>query len=431
MKPVMVNDLAVNDLYEIRKLSPLSDFDKKVVIDLYMPLAGSKAIALYFVLFEMDDVKSANHEKLLRNTGLSIGEMVASLNALEALSLVNTYLGEGPNYRLFSYCLFAPHSPRTFFDDPLFAGTLSKYIGEEDTKKLAKKYTCDEKPNGYKNVSMDFLRYFAPDLNDEKYVKSVLSSGGKKTGKTKLDFDFEAFLKALRGIDSRYGPYSLSQEEINYLSRLKALYGYSEETLAYFVNSSFSFYEPIGKRLNKEEINRLCKENIRFDYLKIAAKEERKANILVKGESGFAKTVRRMQTESPMEFLSHLQKGNKLASGDVSLIEELTMDMGLNAETTNALLLYVLLQKDNRLPKSYATKVAASLMREGIETAIDAMNYFSIGNKKKAKTTIAQTPPVKNEDVASKEPTTSLSIDKTDEADDDFDDIFADIRKNK
>ncbi len=427
----MVNDLAISDLYEARKLSPLSDFDYKVVIDLYMPLVGAKSIALYFALYEIDNEHLSTHEKLLRNTGYSIGEVVSCLNALEATGLVATYLGETPKCRIISYCLYAPISPCSFFSDPLFAGTLSKYIGEEDAKKLAKKYSDDEKPEGYKPVSMDFLKYFAPDLNDERYIKSVLVSGGKKSGEIATSFDFKAFLSALTSIDNRYNAWTFSQSEINYISRVQALYGYSEETLADFVNSSFLMNEPVNKRLDKKKLLTLAKDNVRFDYLKVASKEKQ-VKTPTKGDTGFARTLRLMEKERPIEFLSRLQKGGKIASSDASLLEELTLEMGLNNEVTNALIFYVLCQKNNTLPKAYTEKIAASLVRENVETALDAMNYFSKTSGKKKNSQPVETKKGEIAETSDNSTKKELSNDnKKPEDDVSFDEIFARVRKKK
>ncbi len=421
----MVNDLAINDLYEVKKLSPLSDFDRKVVLDLYMPLVGAKAIALYFAFFEEKSGMATNHEKLLRNTGLSVGEVVSALNALEAVSLVSTYLGASDSFRLFSYCLYAPHSPRSFFKDPLFAGTLSKYIGEEDAKKLAKRYTFDEKPKDFKDVSMTFVRYFSPDLNDGKYVQSILASGGKKTGTSQLNFDFNGFIKALQVIDNRYKSTSFSQQEINYIERVQGLYGYSIDTLADFVNSSFDEKADFGNRLKRDSLLAVCKENARFDYLKLASEEEKKIKVSVQGDSGLARMIRKMQRMSPIEFLSSFQKGNKPAPSDMSLIEELTLDMGLNSEVTNALLFYVLSLKNNALPKAYTEKIAASLVREGIETAIDAMNYFTKTRCKKQSS--SNKSPLQETKKKLTNDTNNSGVEEKDDVS--FDDIFAGIKK--
>ena len=157
----MVSDLSIGDLFETRRLSSLSDFDAKVVLDLYMPLVGAKAISFYFYLYQNEPETITNHEKMLRNTSFTLGEVVAMLSALEAVALIKTFLGESEKFRLFDYCLYAPLSPRAFFGDPLFAGTLESYIGKDDCKKLAKKYSFSNPPENFKNVSMDFLTYFS------------------------------------------------------------------------------------------------------------------------------------------------------------------------------------------------------------------------------------------------------------------------------
>jgi replication initiation and membrane attachment protein DnaB len=56
--------------------------------------------------------------------------------------------------------------------------------------------------------------------------------------------------------------------------------------------------------------------------------------------------------------------------------------MGLSAPVCNALIFYVLTKNDNVLSARLAEKIAGSLVREGIVTAIDAMNYFTRTSKK-------------------------------------------------
>lgn len=420
----MINDLSINDLFETRRLSPLSDFDAKVVMDLYMPLVGAKAVSLYFALYQNDPETILNHEKILQKTGFSVGEMVNMLNALEAVALVVTYLGDSKSFRLFDYCLFAPLTPKKFFADPLFAGTFQKYVGKEEAEKLAKKYSYSSSPNNFKNVSMTFMKYFSPDLNDGKYVESVLSSGGKTSGKTNVSFDFSKFLSLLQEIDNRYVSSMFSPEEINYIGRVNGLYGYSVETLASFVNSTFRFTGEYGKRLNKQAFLSLCEDNIRFDYLKIENKERR--NNKISGDTSVARVLRQMQNISPIEFLTRMQKGNKLAPSDISLIEELTLDIGLNSEVTNALLFYVLSTQKNKLPKAYTLKVGASLVREGLETALDTWNYFADLGEKNNKGRNALTATKATISPGAKE--TENDVDSSD-SEESIDDIFASVEK--
>ena len=48
----------------------------------------------------------------------------------------------------------------------------------------------------------------------------------------------------------------------------------------------------------------------------------------------------------------------------------------------NVLIRYTLDMKDNTLPRKYIEKVAASLVREGVTTVVEALNYLNKVNKK-------------------------------------------------
>ncbi len=369
----MLNDLTVNDLFETRRMSPLSDFDMKVVFDLYSPLIGNKAVGFYFALYRNEKEKIASFENILKITFYSVGEVVDALNALEAVGLVSTYLLDDEKNRVFTYCLYAPLSPKDFFADPLLSGTLEKYIGKKETSALSKKYSYASLPEG-KDISTDFIAYFSPDLNDERYMNSILSSGGKNSKGIKVVYDFSKVVEYLKKLDERFTINSFSKEEINHISKMASLYGYSYETVADFVNRSFDFRKRMGNRLSKNELSKFFMDNIHLDYLKI---ETEGNNKLIKGDNGLARTLRRAQKLSPVEFLSSLQKGHKPAPADLKIVEELSSEMGLNWEVTNILLMYVLSTQNNALPKAYCEKIAASLVRNDIKTALDAWNYFS------------------------------------------------------
>jgi replication initiation and membrane attachment protein DnaB len=94
-----------------------------------------------------------------------------------------------------------------------------------------------------------------------------------------------------------------------------------------------------------------------------------------------ARTIRAMDSLTPVEFLSKLQKGNKPAPSDLAAFGGTHRRDGAIRPLCNALVFYVITTKDGQLPNKYAEKIAASLMRKGIETSLDAMNYFSAGKK--------------------------------------------------
>lgn len=428
----MIHDLSALDYFETKRLSPLSDFDRKVVMDLYMPLVGGKAIAFYFALFQNEPEIITTHEKLLRNVDYSVGEAMNALDALEAVALVQTFMLSDKQTRVFTYYLYAPQSPKNFFGDPLFSGTLEEYIGKEDCKALAEKYTYAAKPvkEDGEDISTNFIKHFAIDLNDPKYLSSILNSGGKQSASLKTSFLSDVFIEKLKDIDERYSVKSFSKEELDFISSLQGLYGYSEETLADFTNRSFSFSRRLGQKVDRDSLKRMCQENAHLSYLKMKDPSlERKTNLsLVKGDSSVAKTLRSMQKMTPVEFLTRLQKGNRPAQSDLKLLEDLN-EMGLNGEVTNALVFYVLAKNNFSLSRAYTEKVAASLVRAGIETAQDAWNYFNQGSSKNKKNKKEQKyiDKAKTEDI-SKDTNISSNESKGEESEDSLEDIFAAVK---
>lgn len=196
----MKNDLVSTDLLEVRKMSLSSSLDSSFLLDLYLPLIGANSYSVYELLFSLETGQVYSHDKLLSRLQLSIGQFVNSLQALEATGLVKSFFTSDKNTRLFSYCLYSPLSAQKFFADPLFAGTLRKYLGKDECLLLAKKYTCDCLPDDYENVSESFLDYFSPDFNDKSYGQSLLKSGGVISSSPSLPFSESEFFTHLQEI---------------------------------------------------------------------------------------------------------------------------------------------------------------------------------------------------------------------------------------
>jgi replication initiation and membrane attachment protein len=368
-----------SDIYEVRPLSLFTSLDEKVVVDLYEPLIGAKAVAVFFSLLAEEPGVISKHADLYAKTQLAPGEWLAAVTALEAVSLVETYRGSADHYAYYCYCLYAPKSPKDFFDNALFAGTLQKYLGAEKCDALSKKYAIGfEAPKDFEDISESFVDFFAPDFSDPSYAAGLRSSGAQRTLEAKVGFDRNVFLKRLLEKDPRFTPYSLTKEEMLKVERLSGLYSYEEGTMADLVSDHYVFQKNAGKRLDYAGLSKDCADSIKLGYQKIQA--PRKSEI--HGDSSWANSIRSMESLTPVEFLTGLQKGNKPAKSDLLLLNELTVEMGLSAPVCNALIFYVLTKNDNVLSARLAEKIAGSLVREGIVTAIDAMNYFTRTSKK-------------------------------------------------
>jgi replication initiation and membrane attachment protein len=201
-----MKDLSPSDLFEIRPQSLFSSRDSDYLYDFYAPMIGLKAVSLFFALLHEAPGETISHEAFLSKNQSSIGEMVASLNALEAVGLVASYEKKGDKFAYFIYCLYAPKTPKEFFDNVLFIGTLRKYLDNDKINALAKKYALLPPPSDFEGVSMSFRDYFSPDYSDPTYQAPSPTSGGRKTGAIQTGFDKNAFLKAILAKDPRFHP---------------------------------------------------------------------------------------------------------------------------------------------------------------------------------------------------------------------------------
>jgi replication initiation and membrane attachment protein DnaB len=383
-----MKEFSPSDVFEVRPQSLFSSRDRDYLLDFYAPLVGIKALAFYFALTEESAGEAVSFESFLKKNQGSLGELLSSLNALEAVGLVASYVKQGEKFAYFVFALYAPKTPKEFFDNVLFIGTLRKYLDNDKIEALSRKYALLPLPNDFANVSEGFRDYFSPDFDDPVFQEETPKTGGRKTGAIQTGFDKNAFLRALSEQDPRFNLDSFSEEELVKIARLSALYSYSEETMASFVYPHYVFAKEKGSRVDFPYVEKDAKDSLRFSYLhKTPAKKSE-----VHDDGALARTIRAMDTLSPVEFLSKLQKGNKPASSDLALLEELTVEMGLSAPLCNALVFYVITTKDGQLPNKYAEKIAASLMRKGIETSLDAMNYFSMGKKTYTKPASVENP---------------------------------------
>ena len=149
----------------------------------------------------------------------------------------------------------------------------------------------------------------------------------------------------------------------------------------------------------------MLREDTNYRFLTANNKKNTKKQ-LISSDSDIANKINLMESVSPKQFLSYLQNGTSPASSDLIIIEGISKKFNLPNSVINVLIAYVLETNNNILTKAYAEKIAASLAREGITSAYDAMNYFKKirnGNKKKeskstSKISIEEVEPVNKDD---------------------------------
>ena len=374
--------LKSDDLFQARLKSLIADYDRDTVVNLYQPLVGYSAIALYFSLWsEANNQKLTSlstHENLLIRMQMQTSDFLKARKSLEAIGLLKTYMEKGEDINVYAYELYSPKTPWEFFDDPLLYGLLIKSLGEADANRLKSIYRNDKSDINGEDVSSSFGEIFHPDFEDSSFSKAVTTKSGDIKGRRKakatIEFNLEEFFNALKAI-SQLNENSFSKDEIKAICKLSALYGVNEEVTAHRVSNLYDVHKPKGERIDSHDLANDLQNEVSFNFLNRKSKKKQKG--LVSNDSDLANKINLLETVSPKEFLTIMQNGTIPAPSDLWLIYDLSMKYKLSNGVINVILDYVLNVKNNVLSRSMSEKIAASLARASILTALDAMNFIN------------------------------------------------------
>ena len=379
--------LANQDFLEVRLASLIADYDRDTLSNLYQPMIGYEALSLYMTLWSEANNERISplctHEQIFLRMRIPAGAYVEARKYLEAVGLLRTFVAKGQDFKVYHYELYAPKSPRGFFDDALLYGMLIRSIGETNANRLKNIYLIDPKHDYGEEITTGYEEMFHPEFNDEAFTDAANADNkvkGRNSGKIKGQFSYEQFFKYLSEI-SQIKDSAFNKTDMKEIERLATLNGVNEEETSKLVNQLYDPEKSKGHRLDFDKLAKLMQEKTDYRYRRANRAMAGEPN-LMSGTSDLARKINLMETKSPKDYLSYLQGGTKPASADLKVINDLSKNYHLPNPVINAVVDYVLYKADNVLSRPYAEKVAVSLVRENIMTAIDAMTYLKKVDKK-------------------------------------------------
>lgn len=430
-KENIMDYISPQDFYEIRLASLLSNIDKEVILELYQPLIGATASALFLSLAKQkrnedgDEVYAMS--SLLDNMHFNPATMLSARHALEAVGLLKTYEKQGGELRYYIYILYAPKTPKEFFDDVLFKGLLIQYVGEKQALKLAHQYRVDLSiPNEYREISCSFVDVFNPDYNDKSFAKDFGDMiVGHNVGRLKTEFSYDLFFEHIE-TNSQIVRSAFSTRDMKEIERIATLFGLDERELAYIIIEEFPYDKKT--KIDFVEVANKAKERIKYPFLQHKAKTRLSSS--VSGESMLASKIKLMEEMAPARFMSLLQNNTKPAPTDLATVEMLSNDYHINNGVINVIIEYTLKKCANKLSRNYALSVASTLLREGVDTVVDAMNCLNKSSKRtKKETVIEHSGYVHAKEETSSTKQTEVTNPISDEEMDDILSIFDDAKK--
>lgn len=371
-----IKKVIIYNNYEITSASMLSGYDRKILTLLYQPLCGYGALSLYLTLwckYESNNGKVFSHKDLFASMDCNVSEFEAFRDKLEGLGLLKTLVKE-EEAPVYCYELYSPLAPREFFKHELLGTLLKQKLDEEDYNELKSIFVVNkEKTNGYFDVSHSFNEVYNVDLNDTMTLKTIIEDKDefvqRKNGKIGANFSLEIFLMVLK--ENKIRKSLITPTFVELMESMANLYKLDEYEMCNILLTSI---EGLGsqERINYDTFKRKC-----FDYRKIVKVSVKDVKALENKKQGISKKAEMLQELEPFQFLRIKQGNMEPSPQDIKLVEDLSLMSKLNPGVINVLLDYVMLNKQNTLPYNYVMKIASSLARENIKTAIEAMEYFT------------------------------------------------------
>ena len=374
------------DVYFVINKTIISEFDKKVIIDLYQPIIGPLAVSLYFsFISDLDNLevnsKIYSHHHLMVNLKNGLDVIKQARESLESVGLIKTFVKINDNQNNYIYELFSPLTPNEFFNHPILNVVLYNNIGENEYSNLIniykiKKYDLKD----YKDISKsinDTYRSVGNTLktNYEFKEKESLSVNSNEV------IDFDLIISSIpNNILSDKAFNKKTKELINNLA-----FVYDIDNLRMIDLIRLSIGEN-GMIIKEKLINNVRKyydfnNNGSLPTLIYRTQPE----YLKQGfndTSNRGKMLYVFENTSPYDFLMGKNKGIKPNSRDLKLLEYLAVELNMKPAVINVLIDYVLRINDNKLNKNYVLAIAGEWVRSNIDTATKAMERAEKEHKK-------------------------------------------------
>ena len=140
-KGEVMYSLNLKDKFTIINKSNSTDYDKKVLTELYQPIIGSLAILIYITLYNQVKAdtllsKELDHESLLRILGINMDIFRINKEKLEGVGLIKTFKKQDE----FIYVLYKPLDAFSFFNNLLLNTLLYNNLGTKLYKSVLKEY---------------------------------------------------------------------------------------------------------------------------------------------------------------------------------------------------------------------------------------------------------------------------------------------------
>ncbi len=363
-----MNKIDLSDNYSVMIDKPLSDYDRKTLNTLYLPIVGGKVFSLYNNL--NDSIISGEYEsqvnkleKLVRYLELGVDDVERAINKLEAIGLIETYYSEG----LYVFYLKGVKTPSQFFQDEVLFQALISVLTKEEAEKLALDYLVRRIDlANFEIISKRFDEVFEieEEINHLPIDNLIIESNdGLIIKNEKFNYrHFCVFASALGILDDSI----LETKELkNFVHRYSFLYNLNEEDMKDAIACSVNSTKDIDYDLAIKNIKRIYNN-----------KNKKNVKVVEKTKDSNDAKVRYLESTTPQDIVKNKYNESMVAS-EIATMDELLKTTGIGIGFLNTVLIYVLEEKNGEIPSyNYFNKIIQTWKRAGVKTTEDALHYL-------------------------------------------------------
>ena len=374
----LYKELQPGDPFDIRLPHAFSTQERQLVTLFYQPLTGSEPISLYLTLWaeaEQKPKQQMTHYYLMNVLGLPIGKVFEARIALEAIGLLRTWKKENAGDRSFLYELQRPLDAESFMKDPLLSMFLFSKIGEQAYRNLRQRFIASAKDKAFKDVSRAFMDVYKPvHANMPSDLKVDMNHEDKQHKVYPFYLEQFDFVLLQAGLSEQLVPASLLTLEIREtIAKLAFLYHLTALDMQKVVILALD--DDLG--ISQERLRKAAADFYKLTVSKEPPKLARVTASIPEEETGQKTKEQELQhyleTTPPVQVLRDINNGKEPLQTSVQLAESLIVQHGMPVGVVNALLEYVMLTTDMKLPKKYVETIADHWVRKNIQTAKEAM----------------------------------------------------------
>lgn len=382
------------DKFVVLNKSILTDYDKKLVYNLYQPIIGSIATSLYFSIWSFLDKSEIcslewTHHDLMTNTKLNLDNILASREKLEGIGLLKTYCKQS-SINHYIYELYSPLNAYEFFNNPILSTTLLSNVGNVEFERLLNYYSFPKfNLSEYENITCSFSEVYdvveTPNLKNYTNIKGITKNKLEIEEKLNINEIFSLIPEDILDVKK------LNKEAKETILKLGYIYNFTNEQMQKIIINSTE-----SKKLDINNLKHNCEVYYKFDnagnlpsliYKKQPDYLRKQATSVTKK----SKLIYQFETISPYDFLLSKNGGVRPSQSDLSIVSNLLVDLKLMPGVVNVLIDYVLRINDNKLTKSFVETIASQWLRCNVKTVEEAMSLAEKEYKKRKKEPVVKT----------------------------------------